>query len=1217
MLALVAILISMITIIYGRILLYNTENKSIVEKFDCVYYVTDDGQEIPYCQRLRATQRIDQNWNECQNQGEKISFHDLISKKIEPNEVLTWSSSIEMVDIYAGIFYNESLFEDTHHQFLCKCIKRGTFGKYCQYELTHETIKFSQAIDIQFKQKETGDPWNTQRYGKILCYETLPLQLYGLCLDWRDICDGNPQYFNGLDEENCDKLEFNECEDDEFRCTNGMCIPEEFWLDGNYDCMDWSDEYNIDLGESCYFQAKSIECDEHLCHQNTYSCGDGQCIEWFARLASQNQPSWTLKDGLCSPEKGYDDSRYPSLNMLNSAKLTSDEICQYLFRCILSNNFEHDCPCDQVNCSKIMMQFCLSNTIILYPPRGLINSNLVSFFVYNEWEKKSFVNMLVVTGQMKCRGYHFSAYTTETLPFALALSNRRSHYFLCAMSEYMYGYLNYSSRFQYEPNCWNNSRTFNDQPYAVFPDVCQTSRECISQYRIHDGYHDCIDKEDDFKDFDKDYCTGNVKRHRFQCFNNEHKCLLVSYLGSGKNECSNGYDEIWYGTGNPIAREINCYEGNNAGCDRLREYIRLSSITNISLLEHQEKISISQIPFYSYCNSFWDLNNHIDESSFACKYWACQHYEYECQTGQCIQLDWVCDGEWDCADASDEEAIVLINTWSVHNAKLSELNDKVKKCRDRYSQSPFSTICNTSFEFGCYRSGVSNPLNIDTHRPCINLTQIGNKIEDCYGGYDEKNTFEINSRMLGYELVCESTHISYAAACLYSVFNNCTTILCSNHRDENGTCSGTNDFICLRTNVCMKNARCNNKLDCPDGEDEYWCISNPSQNLLRYRSKKEKEYYTKQRSMHFSYSPIVDISVTNESAMSNSNNTIRNDSLFISYSYQCNRGVTILEGNTTRCLCPPVYYGSRCEFFSDRISVITHVAPNILSNTTLKIKANFVFKETIIDHHVFHVIPTTEDVKIFKHKFYLLYMQSNSMLAHKIQRYFSRYDVIHNHPYSVHFDVFTLTTNNSIQELGSWHYPIYFDYLPGFRLAVILRFPFWFGNETYDRCLKNNCTENSICKPIFNQNNSYYCSCKSGFYGKYCQMYEHRCESYCSSDALCRFDDININYPYCICPIGRFGPRCHLKYDDCYSKPCLNDGICQSTYDISGEIPYLCACSDGYFGNRCQYKKLSVSIDLHMALISSARGTVAQIFNIHEYSLNLKYQQNFVYILHD
>jgi hypothetical protein len=37
---------------------------------------------------------------------------------------------------------------------------------------------------------------------------------------------------NGLDEENCDLLEFNECENDEYRCVDGMCIAEEYWLDG-------------------------------------------------------------------------------------------------------------------------------------------------------------------------------------------------------------------------------------------------------------------------------------------------------------------------------------------------------------------------------------------------------------------------------------------------------------------------------------------------------------------------------------------------------------------------------------------------------------------------------------------------------------------------------------------------------------------------------------------------------------------------------------------------------------------------------------------------------------------------------------------------------------------------------------------------------------------------------------------------------------------------
>ncbi|CAF1130909.1 unnamed protein product [Adineta steineri] len=220
------------TVTYGRILLYNTENNQTIEKFDCLYYIYDDGEEISYCRRLNGTERLDRNRSECENQGVRLLFRDLLNKNVKPSDILNWSSSVEMVDIYAGLFVNRSLNEDDNDQSICNCTESGTFGKYCEYQLTHDAKSFSEAIKAQFKQKGDDDSWNTQRFGKILCYETLPCDGSDLCLDWREICDGTQRCSSGIDEENWDKLEFNECEDDEFRCTNGMCISEEFWLDG-------------------------------------------------------------------------------------------------------------------------------------------------------------------------------------------------------------------------------------------------------------------------------------------------------------------------------------------------------------------------------------------------------------------------------------------------------------------------------------------------------------------------------------------------------------------------------------------------------------------------------------------------------------------------------------------------------------------------------------------------------------------------------------------------------------------------------------------------------------------------------------------------------------------------------------------------------------------------------------------------------------------------
>jgi hypothetical protein len=218
----------------GRVLIHNTETDEAVEKFDCIYYISYDGQEIPYCQRLKNTQPLVPKRTKCENEGEKILFRHLIARNIEPSAVLQWSSSVELADLYARVFYNRSFLEEDGENFVCNCTAWGTFGKYCEYQLTHDKIYFSEAIEVQFEQKNANDSWNTQRYGKILCYETLPCNTSDLCLDWREISDGVQRCFDGVDEENRDKLEFNECEDDEFRCTNGMCIAEEFWLDGSY-----------------------------------------------------------------------------------------------------------------------------------------------------------------------------------------------------------------------------------------------------------------------------------------------------------------------------------------------------------------------------------------------------------------------------------------------------------------------------------------------------------------------------------------------------------------------------------------------------------------------------------------------------------------------------------------------------------------------------------------------------------------------------------------------------------------------------------------------------------------------------------------------------------------------------------------------------------------------------------------------------------------------
>ena len=224
----------------------------------------------------------------------------------------------------------------------------------------------------------------------------------------------------------------------------------------------------------------------------------------------------------------------------------------------------------------------------------------------------------------------------------------RFNYDLCTLNQPHMGYKDFSSPFQYNMFCWNESLTFNDRPYAVNPNACPYARECISQYRIHDGFSDCLNNEDQKMVFDNDYCTGNVGRHRFQCYNDQQKCLPLLMLGTGSSECSNSYDEMWYGSGLFLSQSVTCKKSDIVDCDRLKAYVRLSSTKNwsidTSLVTLEQNESKDQMSFRSYCNSFWDLSGHRDELASSCQHWVCLKDQYRCKTGQCIELDWVCDG---------------------------------------------------------------------------------------------------------------------------------------------------------------------------------------------------------------------------------------------------------------------------------------------------------------------------------------------------------------------------------------------------------------------------------------------------------------------------------------------------------------------------------------------------------------------------------------------
>ena len=76
------------------------------------------------------------------------------------------------------------------NNFICQCTKPGTFGQLCEYELITAKQGFEQTLEYQFTLK-SEHRLGSQLYGNITCYKPSFECDYGLlCLDWRNICDG-------------------------------------------------------------------------------------------------------------------------------------------------------------------------------------------------------------------------------------------------------------------------------------------------------------------------------------------------------------------------------------------------------------------------------------------------------------------------------------------------------------------------------------------------------------------------------------------------------------------------------------------------------------------------------------------------------------------------------------------------------------------------------------------------------------------------------------------------------------------------------------------------------------------------------------------------------------------------------------------------------------------------------------------------------------------
>ena len=285
-----------------------TIDKNSKTDIDCIYaYMTDINYDYnqnihinyltPYCRRLSFNDSIIDVEGNVEN---VITFQDLHSQHVTSEELLQWSSSIDIIqdyEIYLTI--NNSEFAETKFY---NCSKFW-FGSRCQYtfNLNQSIESFGDFVISSFRRRETFFSEDKT----FSCYPHLSGCYRGpepMCLDWREICDGKIDCIGenfGIDENHCEQLQMKECQENEYRChSDGQCIPLEFFHDGftNNDCLDGTDEeptrnlqYRFtELDFNC-LTTMFFSCEEKRCNSALlFSCGDGQCIRRMISSIHQN-----------------------------------------------------------------------------------------------------------------------------------------------------------------------------------------------------------------------------------------------------------------------------------------------------------------------------------------------------------------------------------------------------------------------------------------------------------------------------------------------------------------------------------------------------------------------------------------------------------------------------------------------------------------------------------------------------------------------------------------------------------------------------------------------------------------------------------------------------------------------------------------------------------------------------------------------------------------
>ena len=637
-------------LIYGNLALppINLDlTESMNKQHDCLHVsaITDSAirsyQTISYCLTEWPSK-----WTIKENKlDRKFTFVELSNQHITNEQLYFWSAPMMLMERYQsylnqGSANSRAIFPtDTDVFYNCTSPR---FGPQCQYSLD---IYHSHQLSLTQIVRE----FYAIEYSPttLTCYVHLECQRGStfVCLGWHEICDGVVDCLNdAVDEQHCWQLKLNQCQEKEYRCRNGQCIPKAFYRDHylTLECLDESDQ----LQEVPFFHIR-FNSDEP-----TFLNEDSQIVEY------ENSPAL----GLGSSPSIIKRNRLLKIMKFAQTPMFMSDDCWAAFKCKYKIGQEFDTHCEE-------RQLDRCPDVLLMPAAPILFGHL--YLAYRKEDIRNWTHLLaphyVCYNNRFCQGspsnqtslslHNLTCRTPETFPITFQ-NNVDLDFYIQHIRQQFY-------------QC--NTILYNDSTvcHRSIMYQCLNSSKCIATDQLCDGRNDCTHGDDEQCALIHGRCSVGDSTLLFQC-PSAQKCISIYLINDGKCDCRSIYSYL---------------------CED-------ESFAFVS--------GVNSVPFASICNGYTQMSpliidgrNESDESE--CDYWQCNNtytrcdrrwncfdgadeidcpwtLSTKCPSGHhqcvspdtfelmCLSLRQANDGQIDCLGATDEPKLCrLTETISAKN----------------------------------------------------------------------------------------------------------------------------------------------------------------------------------------------------------------------------------------------------------------------------------------------------------------------------------------------------------------------------------------------------------------------------------------------------------------------------------------------------------------------------------------------------------------------